>query len=68
MGRQEAYKLVQGHALRAWDEERSFRDLLREDPAISEHLDGKALDELFDVQYHLQYVDEAYRRLDLPIA
>ena len=68
MGRQEAYKLVQGHALRAWDEERSFRELLCEDPAISEHLDGKALDELFDVQYHLQYVDEAYRRLDLPIA
>ena len=25
MGRQEAYKMVQRHALRAWDEERSFR-------------------------------------------
>jgi adenylosuccinate lyase len=67
VGRQEAYKLVQRHALRAWDEERSFRKLLCEDPAIVEHLDEKALDELFDVQYHLQYVDEAYRRLGLPV-
>jgi adenylosuccinate lyase len=66
VGRQDAYKLVQQHALRAWDEERSFRQLLREDPTIAEHLDEKALDELFDVQYHLQYVDEAYRRLGLP--
>ena len=68
MGRQEAYKLVQRHALRAWDEELSFRQLLSDDPAIAEHLDESALDELFDVQYHLHYIDEAYRRLGLPVS
>ena len=30
-----------------------------------EATDGR---KLFAVQFHLQYVDEAYRRLDLPIA
>ncbi len=68
VGRQEAYKLVQQHALHAWDEGCSFRQLLGDDPAIAEHLDEKSLDELFDVQYHLQYVDEAYRRLGLATA
>jgi adenylosuccinate lyase len=68
MGRQEAYKLVQRHALRAWDEELNFRRLLGEDPAIAELLDEKTIDELFDVQYHLQHIGEAYRRLGLPVA
>ena len=68
MGRQEAYKLVQRHALRAWDEELNFRRLLGEDPAIAELLDDKTIDALFDVQYHLQHIDEAYRRLGLPVA
>jgi adenylosuccinate lyase len=65
MGRQEAYKIVQRHALRAWDEERNFRDLLSADPAITAHLDEQALNELFDLRYHLEHVDEAYRRLGL---
>ncbi len=66
VSRQEAYKLVQRHALRAWDEELSFRQLLRDDPEITEHLDEPELDALFDVQYHLEHIDEAYRRLGLP--
>jgi adenylosuccinate lyase len=65
MGRQDAYKIVQRHALRAWDEERSFRDLLSADPAITVHLDEQVLNELFDLRYHLEHVDEAYRRLGL---
>jgi adenylosuccinate lyase len=65
MSRQAAYKLVQGHALRAWDEECSFRALLEEDPAITALLDAAALDELFDLGYHLRYVDETYRRMGL---
>jgi adenylosuccinate lyase len=67
MGRQDAYKIVQGHALRAWDDERNFQELLGADPAITAHLDKQALSELFDVGYHLQYIDEAYKRLDLPV-
>jgi len=67
MGRQEAYKIVQRHALRAWDEERSFRALLSADPAITARLDDQTLDDLFDVRYHLQHIDEGYRRLGLPV-
>jgi adenylosuccinate lyase len=66
MGRQEAYKIVQRHAMRAWNEELDFRDLLRADPAITAHLDDRALADLFDLRYHLEHIDEAYRRMGLP--
>jgi adenylosuccinate lyase len=65
MSRQEAYKAVQGHALRAWDDERGFRAALEADPAVSALLDPAALDELFDLEYHLRYVDAAYARIGL---
>jgi len=32
--RDDAYRLVQGHALRAWDERKSFRELLAGDPEV----------------------------------
>jgi adenylosuccinate lyase len=67
MDRQEAYRLVQGHALQAWDEGLSFHQRLAADPVIAEHLSTEALDRLFDVQYHLESIDEAYRRLGLPL-
>ena len=35
LARDEAYRLVQGHAMRAWEEERSFPDLVRADDAIA---------------------------------
>jgi adenylosuccinate lyase len=65
MGRQEAYKLVQRHALRAWDEDLSFRALLEQDEAIRALLSPDELDGLFALGYHLRYIDEGYRRLGL---
>ncbi len=34
MSREEAYRLVQAHAMRAWKEDLVFRDLVERDPAI----------------------------------
>jgi adenylosuccinate lyase len=66
MGRQEAYKIVQRLALRAWDEELDFHELLRADAEVSQRLDTRTLASLFDPGYHLRHVDDAYRRLGLP--
>lgn len=67
MSRQDAYKLVQRHALRAWKEERDFRALLAADPAVSALLDEAAMAELFALDYHLRFIDEGYRRMGLAI-
>jgi adenylosuccinate lyase len=61
--RDEAYRLVQRHALRAWDEELDFRALLEADDAIVRRLPPGALAESFDLETSLRHVDALFERL-----
>ncbi len=65
MDRQDAYKIVQRHALAAWDGGPTFRDALRADPAVAAALPGDALDGLFDPWDQLRNVDATLVRLGL---
>ena len=65
MDRQAAYKLVQRHALRAWDESLDFRSLLTSDPVVSSRLNKGELDQLFDPHEQLRHVDATFRRVGL---
>jgi adenylosuccinate lyase len=58
--RDEAYRLVQAHAMTAWDKERDFRELVAADPAIAERVD---LDAVFDLQATVRHVDTVFDRL-----
>ena len=51
LGRDEAYRIVQDNATRAWAEKRMFRELLDEDPRVK--IDAALLDEAFDLQRSL---------------
>ena len=42
--RDDAYRIVQRNAMRAWQEERSFREILGEDPDVTDVLDAARLD------------------------
>jgi adenylosuccinate lyase len=58
MSRDEAYRVVQENAQRAWDEETSFRDLLaNEAPDLD-------LDAVFDYEAFLEHVPELIAQLD----
>jgi adenylosuccinate lyase len=61
--RDEAYRLVQADAMRAWDEERDFRELVRADAAITVHLDEAALADVFDLDSTIRHVDTVFERL-----
>jgi len=61
--RDQAYRLVQANAMRAWDEERDFRDLVRADPAVTARLDVAALEEVFDLEATVRHVDTVFERL-----
>ena len=63
MSREEAYPLVQKHAMAAWRGEGRFADLLRRDPEIARLLDPHTIDGLFDPAYHLKHVDTIFRRV-----
>jgi adenylosuccinate lyase len=60
LGRDEAYRLVQGHAMRAWDEERDFRELVSADETIAARVD---LDAVFDLSAYTRHVDTVFERL-----
>jgi adenylosuccinate lyase len=65
LARQAAYELVQGNAMRAWTERRSFQELLAADPGVTAHLGADALAECFDPAWYLRNLDAVYRRLNL---
>jgi len=59
-GRDEAYRLVQELAQRAWDEDVPLRELLAEQPVASE-LD---LEQIFDYGHYVRHAGEIIARLD----
>ena len=59
--RDEAYRLVQDHALRAWDEELDFRALVEADERIAGRVD---LADTFDLDAYTRHLDAAFERLD----
>ena len=63
IGRDEAYQIVQGAAMRAWEGEGGFRVLLEADEGIRKRL-GKDLDALFDPSYALRNLGVVFERVE----
>ena len=61
--RNEAYQLVQRNAMRAWDEERDFPELVRADVEVTAQLDAAALDAVFDLGATISNLDLTFDRL-----
>jgi adenylosuccinate lyase len=62
--RDEAYRIVQRDATAAWDERRSFRAVLADDPDVTKHLSAEQLDRCFDLDRALGHVDRTFAALD----
>jgi len=60
LGRDEGYRLVQRHALRAWDEGLDFPALVRADGDLAGRLE---LDRVFDLGAFTRHVDVVFERL-----
>jgi len=63
MMREDAYRLVQGHAMRAWKEDLVFRDEVAKDAEISALLSGEHLQKTFDMTRQLGNVDAIFARV-----
>ncbi len=61
--RTDAYGLVQRLAMRAWDEGRSFPELVRADPEIRLVLNEEALESTFDLGAYTRHVPAIFERL-----
>lgn len=62
--REEAYALVQRNAMIAWEENRSFKELLKSDRDVIEHLEVDEIEQCFDVARYLRNTDEIFERLE----
>ena len=63
MTREDAYRLVQGHAMDAWENEKNFRELIEADPAIQSRLSPEKLSDAFAVQRQLSNIDAVFERV-----
>jgi adenylosuccinate lyase len=63
MSREEAYRLVQAHAMKAWKEDLVFRDLVETDPAITGRLPVEQLKKTFQYERQLANVDAIFDRV-----
>src|SRR5947209_3376390 len=63
MAREEAYRVVQRNAMKAWQGETDFATLLKADPAVRNRLSDKEIAASFDLKYHLKHVDTIFRRV-----
>jgi adenylosuccinate lyase len=61
--REDAYRLVQRHAMAVWEGKGDFLTLLKADPEVAKALKASELEALFDLDYHLAHVDTIFARV-----
>src|SRR5437868_1723863 len=63
MSREDAYRLVQGHAMRAWKQGVNFRELMTKDKRISKRISAQQLNRAFSLKRQLRNVDKIFERV-----
>jgi adenylosuccinate lyase len=63
MQREQAYRLVQSHAMRAWEEEGDFRAAIEGDAEIAAVLSAAKIAEAFSLERQLRNVDKIFARV-----
>jgi adenylosuccinate lyase len=63
MSREDAYRLVQGHAMNAWTNDLNFRALIGSDPEINQRMSLEEIAAAFDVRRQLTNIDEVFARV-----
>jgi adenylosuccinate lyase len=63
MLRDDAYKIVQCSAMKAWEEKIRFLDLLKADPEVTERLSASEIEALFDPGYALRHMGVIFDRV-----
>ncbi len=63
VSREDAYRMVQRHAMRAWQEGKNFRELVLKDKAITKRVPRAQIERAFDLQRQLRNVDKIFARV-----
>jgi adenylosuccinate lyase len=63
VAREEAYRLVQRNAMKAWRGEGDFLSLLKADPEVTRAIPESDLVACFDLAHHFKHVDAIFGRV-----
>ena len=63
ISREDAYRLVQAHAMRAWREGLDFHELILNDPAIAGRVPRAKIERAFDLTRQLRNIDKIFARV-----
>ncbi len=63
VSREDAYRLVQGHAMRAWKEDLDFHELVVNDPEIAGRVPRAKIEHAFDLKRQLRNIDKIFARV-----
>jgi len=63
VSREEAYRAVQSHAMRAWKEGLNFRELVLKDKSITSRVPRQQIERAFDLKRQLRNVDKIFARV-----
>jgi adenylosuccinate lyase len=63
VSREDAYRVVQSHAMRAWKEDLDFRELILNDPEISRRVPRAKIEHAFDLKRQLKNIDKIFARV-----
>ena len=63
VSREDAYRLVQNHAMRSWRENLDFREQILNDPEISGRVPRTKIERAFDLKRQLKNIDKIFARV-----
>ncbi|HZP17461.1 MAG TPA: adenylosuccinate lyase [Terriglobales bacterium] len=63
VSREDAYRMVQSHAMRAWKEGLNFRELVLNDSEITGRVPAAAIQRAFDLKWQLRHIDAIFARV-----
>ena len=63
VSREDAYRMVQRNAMRAWKEGANFRELVFSDPDITNRVPREQIGRAFDLKRHLRNIDKIFARV-----
>ena len=63
ISREDAYRLVQGHAMRAWKEDLDFHELVLNDREIIDRVPRAKVERAFDLKRQLKNIDKIFARV-----
>ncbi len=63
ISREDAYRMVQSHAMRAWREDLDFHELIVNDPEISRYVPRAKIERAFDLKRQLRNIDKIFARV-----